>query len=305
MPKIAVVMPVFNEADAIAKNFRTLHRILIESGIEAEYMLVDDGSRDGTWPEIRALCAEFPAVRAIKFSRNFGKELALRAGLDHIDADIYVTLDSDLQHPPEHVAPMIALLESSGASIVNGVKSSRGRESLLYKFLVKSFYRLLRATAGIELDNNSDFKVLRREVVDRLRSLTERNIFYRGVVDWVGFDAVSYPFEVAGRKIGKTKFNFPRLFSFAIGAIVSYTSKPLLLTMVFGVLFALFAFVLGIHTLVNFFSGNAISGFSTVILLQLITGALIMISLGLIGIYIAKIYDEVKGRPPYIVEEVL
>lgn len=303
--KIAVILPIYNEEHAIYEHFKEITRVLNADGLSCEYMIVDDGSNDATWQEVEKICNEFPKTSAIKFSRNFGKETALRAGVDSIDADLYVTMDSDLQHPPEHVAPMIRKLEEEHVAIVNGVKSHRGKESLIHKFFAKSFYRLLHATAGLDFDNTSDFKVMRRDVIDQIRQIKERDLFFRGIVDWVGFPSVQYSFEVHERKHGTRSFSFRKLMSLAFSAIMSFTSKPLHMVTVSGGIFFLFAVILGVQTLINFFSGKSVSGFSTVILLLLIIGSLLMMSLGLIGGYIAKIYQEVKARPPYILEKKL
>lgn len=305
MKSIAVVIPVYNEEKAIQQNFARIHEILTNDGLNCHYMLVDDGSKDGTWNQIEQIKKQYARVSAVKFSRNFGKEMAVRAGLDNIDADIYVTMDSDLQHPPKHIRPMIELLNSSGASIVNGKKKSRGRESLLYKFFAKSFYSLLYRASGLDIRGSSDFKVVKRQVVDQIRKMTEQNIFYRGIVDWIGFDSVDYMFDVESRLAGTGSFSFGRLMTLALSAISSHTAKPLLITVYLGIFFLIFALILAVQTLVNFFTNTAISGFTTVIMLQLLVGASIMICLGLIANYVARIYEEVKGRPPYIVERKL
>lgn len=302
MHGIAVILPVYNEEKAIYQHFAKIRQVLEADGLHCSFVLIDDGSKDNTYKELLKIAHEYSNVHTIKFSRNFGKEMALRAGIDEIDAEIYVTMDSDLQHPPEHIRPMIELLKSSGVSIVNGKKSSRGKEKGIYKFFAKSFYAVLKKTSGMDMGGGSDFKVMKRQVVDQLRRLGERNLFFRGVVDWVGFSSVDYFFEVAPRQHGSSRFSFGKLMRLAISAITGHTSRPLFLTLVAGFIFLIFALVIGIQTLINFFTGVAVSGFSTVIMLQLIIGALVLICLGLIGLYIARIYDEVKARPTYIVE---
>lgn len=301
--KIAVILPVYNEEGAIREHFEEIRKQLISDGMDAYYLFVDDGSKDGTWNELCEIAAAFPNIKAVKFSRNFGKEMAIRAGLASIEADFYVVMDSDLQHPPRHIAPMIALMKEKGVDIVNGKKSSRGREGLTYKFFANSFYGLMRSLSGVDMRGTSDFKVFSGKVASEIRKFGEQGGFFRGFIDWVGFSCVDYYFDVEERRAGKTSFSFGKLVRLAIGAIVGYSSKPLMLTIYIGILFFLFAIVLGVHTLVHFFTGQAISGFSTVILLQLIIGSCVLICLGLIGVYIAKIYDEVKGRPPYILEK--
>lgn len=300
---LALIVPVFNEEKALRDNFAEIKRILAEDGISAQFLFVDDGSRDDTWGVITALATEDDCVKGIKFARNFGKEVALRAGIEAIEADLYLTMDSDLQHPPRYIKGMLLLMETEGADIIDGVKSSRGQETLKYKLFAKGFYKTLKGITGLEMDNSSDFKLMNHHVIETLRSFHERNLFFRGIVSWVGFKVVKMPFAVDDRKAGTSHFSFGRLVFLALSAILSYTSKPLYLTIFSGFLFLLFALVVGVQTLYNFFFGHAISGFSTVILLILITGSMIMLSLGIIGVYISRIYEEIKRRPRYIIDK--
>ena len=301
--KLAIVIPVYNEAKALGQHIRAIQNELTRSEITADFMLVDDGSRDQTWSEIILLCKEFPQIHALRFARNFGKEMAICAGLDAIEADRYLIMDSDLQHPPRYIKDMLSCMDEQKAEIVEGIKANRGKETLKYKLLAKSFYRVLKWATGLELDNSSDFKLLDRKVVLYLREFHERNVFFRGLVDFVGFHKVQFPFEVDARDDGSSRFSTLRLAKLAFNAILSYTSKPLYLTVILGFIFLLFAFVLGIQTLCNYFMGHAVSGFSTVILLNLLIGSLILISLGIIGVYISRIYDEIKKRPRYTIQE--
>lgn len=266
-------------------------------------MFVDDGSKDDTWKVIELLAKQNEKVNGIKFARNFGKEVALNAGIDAMDADYYVMMDADLQHPPETILPMIQKMEAENVDIVEGVKSSRGKESLKYKIIAKTFYKFLYKISGLNMNNSSDFKLMNRKVVDSLREFQERNLFFRGIVDWVGFETAQIHFEVAERNGGESHFSTYKLVKLAMNAIFSYTSKPLFLTVIIGVVFMFFAMVLGIQTLYNYVSGNAVDGFSTVILLVLITGSMIMLSLGVIGVYISRIYEEIKQRPKYIINK--
>ncbi len=299
---VLVVLPVYNEQGAIYSNFVEIHDRLSADGVQARYLLVDDGSKDRTWDEIQTIAKEYRHVHAIGFSRNFGKELAIRAALDYQDAEYYVIMDSDLQHPPRHIRPMLELMQKTDVDIVNGKKSSRGKESLSYKLFAGGFYSMMKRFSGLDMRGGSDFKILRKRVVDEIRRFGEKDGLFRGFVDWVGFKSTDYYFDVEPRKAGETSFSFLKLVKIAVTTIVGHSSKPLLLTMNISVLFFIFAIILGVQTLINFFSGKAISGFSTVILLQLIIGSATLFCLGLIGIYIAKIYEEVKGRPTYIID---
>lgn len=302
-PSLAIVIPVYNESVSIKVNFERIKQVLDGDSITCSFLFIDDGSSDDTWSQLVELSEHNANVSAVRFARNFGKETALSAGIDCIEADRYLIMDSDLQHPPKYIKEMIAIMDKEQANIVEGVKCNRGHESLKYKLVAKSFYKLLKAVTGLEMDNSSDFKLMDRQVVETLRRFHERNMFFRGLVGWVGFKTVQFQFEVADRTDGASHFSTGKLMLLAFNAILSYTSKPLYITIGVGIAFLLFAVILGTQTLFNYFSGHAVSGFSTVILLLLITGAMIMMSLGIIGAYISRIYDEIKGRPKYVIAE--
>lgn len=300
---LALIIPVYNESEALVNNYKEIKHILEKDGIEASFLFIDDGSVDNTWAIIEALSEEFNDVNGIKFARNFGKEIALSAGIDSIDADYYVVMDADLQHPPNMILPMLTKMETSGVDIVEGVKASRGKESLKYRLVAKSFYKFLYRISGMDMNNSSDFKLMNRKVIDSLRSFHERHVFFRGVVDWVGFQTEEITFDVAERHGGESHFSTFKLIKLALTAIFSHTSRPLFLTVFIGGIFMAFAVALGGQTLYNYIVGNAVDGFSTVILLLLITGSFIMMSLGIIGVYISRIYEEVKQRPKYIIDK--
>jgi polyisoprenyl-phosphate glycosyltransferase len=301
--KLAVIIPIFNEGGAISGNFEAIRREIGSIGIPYEILLVDDGSSDNSWVEIAALTEKFFEIRAIRFSRNFGKEAAILAGLENAAADLYLIMDSDLQHPPQHVKKMIDLLESEQADIVNGVKKGRIKEGLLYRFFAGLFYRILRLLTGLELKNSSDFKIINCKVSDALCRFEEKSLFFRGLVTWVGFKAVTYYFTPEKREHGASSFSKPSLLRLVQHSTLAFTGKPLYFTIIAGLLFLIISLLLGIQTLYNYLSGSAVSGFTTVILLILFTGSLILISLGIIGVYLSMIYDETKNRPRFIIAE--
>jgi dolichol-phosphate mannosyltransferase len=301
--ELAIIIPVFNEGKALRSNFEEIIRILDQDKIECSFMFVDDGSTDHTWDVLQAIVTEYPQVEAIRFARNFGKEIALVAGLDQVEAKLYLIMDSDLQHPPEQIKTMLDLQRMENANIVEGIKISRGKESLFYRLAAKSFYSFLKVITHLDMKKSSDFKLLDSQVVESIRRFDERNLFFRGIINWVGFKTVQHPFHVEERVNGTSHFSTAKLAMLAINATVSYTSKPLYITIISGLLFLFFAVILGIQTLANYLVGNALDGFSTVILVLLITGSMIMISLGIIGIYISRIYDEIKARPRYIIKD--
>ncbi|MFR3787805.1 MAG: glycosyltransferase family 2 protein [Agathobaculum desmolans] len=300
---LGIVIPAFNEEKTLYQNMQKLTHVLSGDRIDHRILLVDDGSSDGTWEVIARLTAESSRFSAIRFARNFGKEVALCAGLRAVSGDYVLIMDSDLQHPPRYIKDMIALLERSGADIVDGVKASRGRENPLYKCCASAFYGLFRRVTGIDLRNSSDFKLLRRPVVNAINALDESHVFFRGLVSWVGFKHETFSFSVDERIGDTSRFSLSRLIRLSLDATLSYTSKPLYFTALAGGIFLLFALILGIQTLYTFFSGSAVSGFTTVILLLLVIGAILCASLGILGAYVARIYDEVKHRPQYIISE--
>lgn len=297
---LSVIIPAYNEQENIEKTAETIYKILSDNKIECEIMFVDDGSKDSTWEIISRISEENPSVRGLKFSRNFGKEGAIFAGLKACEGDAAVVIDCDLQHPPELIPEMVGLWEQ-GFEVVEAVKASRGKESFIYKTLAKSFYRLMKNSADVNLDRASDYKLMDRKVIDALNDMPERLTFFRALSSWVGFKTAQLEFHVAPRNAGTTKWNYKKLIKFAISNITGFTNLPLQIITGAGIVFLVFALIFGIQTLVKYFSGTSAEGFSTVILLILITGAFIMLGLGVIGYYMAKIYEEIKFRPRYIV----
>ena len=297
---LSVIIPAYNEQENIEKTAQTIYGILKRENIPCEIIFVDDGSRDDTWKIIDRLTEENDSIRGLKFSRNFGKEGALFAGLKACTGDCAVFIYCDLQHPPELIPEMYELWKQ-GYEVVEAVKASRGKENLLYKMFAKGFYRLMKNSANVNLDRASDYKLLDRKAIDALNEMPERLTFFRALSSWVGFKTTQIEFNVAPRNAGTTKWNFKKLMKFALNNITSFTNLPLQIITGTGVVFFIFAVVLAIQTLVRYFGGTADNGFTTVILVTLITGSFIMLGLGVIGYYMAKIYEEIKFRPRYIV----
>lgn len=297
---LSVIIPVYNEEENIEHTAEVIGGILKGAEIPYELLFVDDGSTDRSWELIERLSDADGSIRGLKFSRNFGKEGALFAGLNACTGDGAVFIDCDLQHPPELIPQMVSLWEQ-GYEVVEAVKADRGKESLLYRLFAKGFYRMMKNSSDISLDRASDYKLLDRKAAEALKELPERLTFFRALSSWIGFRTAQVEFTVAPRAAGTTKWNFKKLFRFALNNISSFTNLPLQLVTGAGVLFLLLATVFGIQTLVRYFSGTAQEGFPTVILLILITGSFLMLGLGVIGYYMAKIYEEIKFRPRYII----
>jgi len=300
---ISIIMPVYNEGEHIRNSVGMVEQLLKEHQIDYEFVLVDDGSKDNSWEQLSRLAKENEKVTSVRLSRNFGKEAALCAGLDHATGDAVIVMDADLQHPMELIPELVREWREGGFDVVEGVKSSRGSEGLLYKCCAKGFYAFLLKVTGIDLRNASDYKLLDRKVVEAMKLMPEKVTFFRGMSAWVGFERKQVAFEVQERVMGKTKWSLRKLANLAVSAITSYTSVPLQLVTVLGVVMFLVSVVLGAQTFIRWMLGSALEGFTTVILLQLFIGSMLMISLGIIGMYLMKIYHEIKGRPRYLVSK--
>ena len=296
---LSIIIPVYNEEKQIETLVNTLNNILNNTMVDFNYIFVDDGSTDDTWNKLKKL-SNTNNISAIKLSRNFGKENAICAGLDIVAADACIIMDCDLQHPPQLIPNMISYWLEENYEIIEAIKESRGNEPLFKKLGSSLFYSLLKKTSGFDLKNASDFKLLDKKVIKAWQSMKENNTFFRAMTAWLGFNRKTISFNVPDRKQGTSKWSGVKLTKLALNAIASFSSIPLQLVTILGTIFMLLALVLGIQTLVHKLSGNAESGFTTVIILQLIIGSVVMLSLGIIGTYISKIYDEVKGRPRYV-----
>ena len=304
MNKLSVILPSYNEEKMIKKVSSVIGGILSLEEIDYELVFVDDGSKDHTWQMIREASEEDGHIVGIHFSRNFGKEAAIFAGLANATGDCCAVMDCDLQHPPETLIEMYRLWQG-GYEVIEGVKRSRGNENILYKQGAKLFYRLISKAVKIDMSRASDFKLLDRQAVDALLSLPERNSFFRALSSWVGYRTTYVEFDVREREEGESKWSLWSLIKYAVTNIAAFSTAPMQVVTVAGGISLILAMVLGIETLVRYVTGHAVEGFTTVILLILFIGSMLMISLGIIGYYIAKIYEEVKCRPRYIISKIV
>ncbi len=300
MAKLSVVLPAYNEEAMLLKAAETLKEILEKEKIEYQLIFVDDGSRDQTWSLITEAARRDSHVTGIHFSRNFGKEAAIFAGLANAEGDCAAVMDCDLQHPPQTLVQMYRLWQE-GYEVVEGVKRTRGKESAIHRASAGLFYKIMSSATKIDMSRASDFKLMDRRAVDSLLEMPERNAFFRAMSSWIGFRSTTVEFDVQEREAGESKWSTRSLIRYALTNIVGYSSAPMQMVTGAGVVVFFMAVVLGIQTLVKYFSGHAVEGFTTVILLLLFIGSVIMISLGIIGYYISRIYEEVKGRPRYII----
>ena len=303
MALLSVVLPAYNEQQNIAYTTEVLSGLFEQNGIDYELIFVSDGSSDATYEEIEKAAAANHRVKGAQFSRNFGKEAGIFAGLELSSGDAVVVMGCDLQHPPETILTMWQKWQE-GVEIVEGVKSDRGRESIFYRMSAGLFYKIMSRLIKMDMNASSDFKLLDRKVVNVLLSLPERNTFFRALTFWAGFRSETVEYEVQERRYGSSKWSLWSLMRYAISNATSFSTLPLQIVTFAGIASIFFSIALAVQTLVRFLMGASVEGFTTVILLILIIGGMIMLSLGIIGHYIARIYEEVKGRPRYIISKV-
>lgn len=304
MSLLSVVLPAYNEELMVEKTCRVLREILSGNGIAYELVLVDDGSTDHTWEEIQKSGEKDPNVVGVHFSRNFGKESAVFAGLAQAGGDVAAVMDCDLQHPPETLIEMYHLWEE-GYEVVEGVKKSRGKESFFHEKSAGFFYDIMSKATKVDMKNASDFKLMDRKAVDSILSMPERNMFFRATSSWVGFKTTSVLFEVREREAGESKWSTWSLVKYAFTNIVAFSTLPLQFVTVAGVICFLLSVLLACYSLIQYFTGHAVEGYTTIVIVLLFLGSAIMMSLGVIGYYISKIYEEVKRRPRYIISKIV
>ena len=297
---LSIVIPSFNEEGNIENTAKVVLDIMDREQINCELLFVSDGSKDQTFAAIEKAAKADSRIKGVEFSRNFGKEAAILAGLSNGKGDCFVVMDCDLQHPPETIVEMYRLWEQ-GYEIVEGIKKSRGDESWLHKKFANFFYGILSSLTGFDMGNTSDFKLVDKHVAEILTKMPERKTFFRALTFWVGFKSCSVYYNVAERAIGETKWSVMGLIKYAISNIISFSSLPLNIVTYLGGIAIFGGLILAIHTLWRWATGTAMEGFTTVILLLLLLGGAILLGLGLIGQYIAAIYEETKQRPRYII----
>jgi len=298
---LSIVAPLHDEADTVAAfHARTLAAV---EGLDVELILVDDGSRDATPARLAELAAADERVKVVTLSRNFGHQAALSAGLDHARGDVVVMLDADLQDPPELIPEMLDAWRH-GADVVYAVRESREGESRFKLVTARWFYRLFSRVAGIGLaENSGDFRLIDRAPLDALLAMPERSRFLRGMTVWVGFTQTAVPYRRAPRAAGRTKYTTTRMFRLAFDAITSFSHAPLQAATLLGFVFSLLAFLAIPLTVVARYADIYTRGVPTTIVIILLLGGIQLITVGIIGEYVGRIYDEVKHRPLYIVRD--
>lgn len=303
MSKMSIVVPCYNEEESIAHFYKAMKELQSSmQDVELELIFVDDGSKDATYQSLIALHEKDACVKCMSFSKNFGKEAAIFAGLREASGDCCVVMDADLQHPPETIPKMYQKWQE-GFEVVEGIKTNRGSESVMHRWYAGLFYGLIGKMIGMNMNNSSDFKLLDRKVVDVLSALRERDTFFRALSFWVGFRSTQVYYEVQERVAGTTKWSFFSLLSYAVKNLIAFSFAPLYLIMIIGIIFLLLGIGFGIDALISYLQGGAAGGYPTLVFLIILSTGGIMLSLGIVGVYIAKIYEQIKERPQYIIKD--
>lgn len=303
-PVLSVVVPVFNEADNIAPLLERLTPVLDGLGLPWEAIFIDDGSRDATLARVRAAHDADPRIRALAFSRNFGKEIAIAAGLDHAAGDAVILMDADLQHPPETIPALVAAWRE-GFAMVYAQRTDRAGETAVKRGLTRLFYRLFGAFGETELPEGAgDFRLIDRRGVEALRAMGERARFSKGLYAWIGYKGTGVPYEVGERLHGDTKWSFRKLFRFAFDGITSFSTLPLKIATYTGVTVSVVALVTALVFAVRtLLYGTDVPGFPSLIVSVMFFSGIQLVFLGVIGEYVGRIFAEVKRRPLYLVGE--
>ncbi len=300
---LSIVIPLCREGIHFRESFSKIKGYAESTSLLCEFILVDDGSDDDTWEIVEEICKKDSSVKGLRFSRNFGKEAAIYAGLEKASGAAVIVMDGDLQHPPSMIPEMVRIWQSGKGQVVNAVKSGRGSRFFGYKLAARVHGMILKNLSGFDLEGSSDFKLMDRAVVDSYLQLGESRIFYRGLIAWMGFRQVNLSMDyVEGKKAG-TSWSLRQLIRLALNSFTSFSTLALHLVTILGLILFCFSLLFSVHTLLYWMRGSAVPGFTTVILLQLFFSSIIMIALGIIGEYIATIFHEIKKRPRYILME--
>jgi polyisoprenyl-phosphate glycosyltransferase len=300
---LSVVIPCFNEEASLETTVRSIKKYIQQLTEDYEIIIIDDGSLDNTFHVIRRLRAQDERIHGMRFTRNFGKEAAIYAGLRTSRGAGILLLDADSQHPPALLLEMVKHWRGGGFQIVEAVKTYGGKGSLFSRFRSKVFNSIMSRFTGLEMEGASDFKLLDRRAADIIIRLSESNRLFRGLTKWTGMRTKQIFFEVPERIAGKSQWSVFGLIKLSISAITAFSFVPLQMITTLGGLTLFMSFILIMQTLYNKLSGHAVSGFATVIILNLILSSIVMICLGIIGMYLANVYAELKRRPAYLIAE--
>lgn len=301
--ELSIVAPAYQEAAHLDASLRVIRDQVAKLTSSFELIVVDDGSTDRTWDIVAGLHAEDERIRGIRLSRNFGKEYAIAAGLDDSRGQATLLMDADLQHPPAMIQTFYQIWKSGSAQVIEGVKVRRRDEPMFRRILSHTFNYIATRFTGIDFENSTDFKLLDRQALDAWKALPERRCYFRGMSAWVGFTRVQVDFAVAPRSNGESRWSLRQLLRLGWTALTAYSGMPLRFIHLCAVFFLLFSALLTWRALYLKFKGEASSGFTTVIIVELLIGGLLLLCLGIVAEYLAAMYDEIKRRPRYLVRE--
>jgi dolichol-phosphate mannosyltransferase len=301
--KIDILVPCFNEQENLEELYSRLTKVLLEIKIKFNIIFIDDGSKDKTWDKIKLFSKNNELIKGIKLSKNFGHQYALKAGIDLANADYVLSLDADLQDPPELLKEMLNKIQSEKVNIIYAQRN-KNNENFIKKFSSYVFYRFINKVSKINIQQQvSDFRLIDKKVLSELKKIDERDIFYRGLVPWMGFKYANVQFVRQNRKKGKTGWSFSKMFDFAMVGIFNFSNFPMRLSF-FMTLVMLLVFVsFSVYALYSYFTGNVVRGWTSLVLIITFFNIIIFFILGLISEYVGKIYLEIKKRPSYIIDE--
>jgi dolichol-phosphate mannosyltransferase len=304
-PLVSIVTPVFNEVEVIEAFYERIQSVMESLGLVAhELIFIDDGSSDGSYEKLVSFAHSNSNVKVIKFSRNFGHQIAITAGFDHAKGDAVIVIDADLQDPPELIKPFIAKWQE-GYDVVYGVREQREGETKIKLLTAHLFYRSLKFLTNIEIPPDvGDFRLMSRRVVNHFKELKEKDRFIRGLVSWIGFKQTGVLYARDKRYAGTTKFPFRKMLKFALDGITSFSTAPLKLATWLGYSASFLAFLYACSVFVQKALGITVHGWATMMVAMLFLGGVQLISLGIIGEYLGRIFNEVKQRPLYVIDEI-
>ena len=304
-PYVSLIVPVYNEEDVLDAFLERTSQVMADTNLEYEYIFVNDGSRDATLPMLVERSRQNPRIRVLNLSRNFGKEAALTAGIDHIRGNVLIPMDVDLQDPPELITDFVKKWRE-GYDIVYGVRTARDDDGYIKRKTASWFYGFFNWLSSTHIpDNAGDFRLVDERAIEVLRQLPERNRFMKGLFAWVGFPSIGVPYERPARAAGRTKWNLRKLWNFALDGLFSFSTVPLRVWSYVGVIVSLVAFIYASYIVIRVLAfGIDVPGYASLLTVVLFLGGIQLLSLGIIGEYLGRLFIETKGRPIYIVQDV-
>lgn len=301
--QISIIVPLLNEQDNLPVLYKRILAVLQHLNLEYEIIFVDDGSKDKSFEIIQAMCAENSKVKGISLSRNFGHQVALTAGLEHASGEAIITMDADLQHPPELILELYKKYQS-GFDIVNTIREKTENATVFKNITSKYFYKLINKLSDVYIEPaSSDFRLMNRKALNAFLKFKERDRFTRGLVSWLGFKQTTVQYMALSRHLGQSKYTTTRMIRFGIDGITSFSSKPLRFSFYFGVIISMIGLAYASYALIKTFSGNAVPGWASILISVLIIGGIQLVTTGIIGEYLARVFNETKNRPLYFVKE--